>query len=144
MNNRKWLYCVVGIILAVFAIRIFTAPLRREGHKRQEELSATFEYFSRALRARDYATAYSLSDQEFRNALSERDFTAQQISLENKWGGLESSSVEKFQIDGHGEPLEWSAKVHELRHYKNGNVHLLYEFHLEDGRWQLFGYQGAD
>lgn len=144
MKNRKWLYCVVGIILVVIAIRIYTAPLRREGHKRQEELSSTFEHFSHAIRARDYATAYSLSDQEFRNALSERDFVAQQLSLESRWGGLETSSVEKFRIDGNGEPLEWSAAVHELRHYKNGDVHLLYEFHLEEGTWRLFGYKGAD
>ena len=144
MKNRKWVYLVIGVLLVGIAIRIYTAPYMRIAHAQQKIFDATYSRYANSIKARDYAAAYSLGSQEFRQALSEPDFVAGQQSLEGKWGKLVSSETENFKIEGHGDPTEWIAKLRERRHYEKGEVQLLYEFHFDGGRWQLFGYTEVD
>jgi hypothetical protein len=141
MRNCRWLYVFVAAILVLIGIRIYIAPYRQLLHQRHEAFDATFRQYSNAVLARDYATAYSFGGREFRIALSEPDFAAEQQSLEDKFGNLESSRSQSLSIEGKTDPGSWSAKVLEVRHYRRGNVRLLYKFLFEDGRWQLFGYQ---
>jgi hypothetical protein len=116
----------------------------QEGHRQHKAFETTFRQYSSAILARDYATAYSLGDQAFRDAVPEQDFKAEQQALETKLGALDSSSTESLDIEGNGDPMEWTARVREVRNYRNGKFHTLYEFRFENGRWQLFGFKQDD
>jgi hypothetical protein len=144
MQRRKWIYIALVVASLILAIRFYTTPYMRIARAQRDAFDAMFKRYSNAIAARDYATAYSIGDQEFQKTLSESDFAAEQESLEAAWGRLESSSTESFKVDGQGEPMEWRAKLRELRRYQNGTLHLLYEFHFEDGRLQLFGFRLVD
>jgi len=132
---------LVFTCLALIRTHVLMIPTLRVALAQRDAADTTFRRYSDAIRVRDFATAYSIGSQEFRDALSEPDFAAGQQLLEAKWGKLMSSETEAFSFVGHGDPVEWTAKVRERRHYEHGDVHLLYEFHSNGGRWELFGYK---
>jgi hypothetical protein len=125
----------------MIGLHFYMAPYLQAGRSKQKAFDSTFRRYSNAIASRDYATAYSIGSREFQGALSEPDFMTGEQSLESKWGKLVSSTTENFTIDGQLDPIEWTAKLRERRRYQNGDVHLLYEFHFVDGRWELFGYK---
>jgi hypothetical protein len=137
----KWAVAASAAVLVAAVILAYTEPGMREVHRQHQAFNAAFQQYSSAILARDYPAAYSLGGREFRAVLSQSDFAKEQQELESRLGILESASVAKLEIRGSGDPAQWIAKVQELRHYKNGNLYLRYEFRFEDGQWRLFGYQ---
>jgi hypothetical protein len=139
--KRKWPYLAALLVVLLLILKILTSPLMQVGHQRQKQFDETYSRFSNAILARDFATAYSIGDPDFREVTSEKDFIDQQQEIEARLGPLESSKILNFKIYGHGNSLEWIAQIREARRYKNGNFNIIYEFHFEDDRWQLSGYR---
>lgn len=129
--------------LAVFIIVAFICnmPGLLSAHRQRVALEATFQQYSNAIVARDYPAAYSYYGSAFKTAITLQDFIAQERSFESKLGRIKSTNVAGFYMHGRGSPMVWTALIREVRRYENGEVHLLCEFHFEDGRWQLFGYK---
>ncbi|MGB0065388.1 MAG: hypothetical protein WBP85_13150, partial [Terracidiphilus sp.] len=80
----------------------------------------------------------------FKAAMTLAEFAGQQKLIESKLGTQKSARIEGLYAHGVGSPMRWTATVNETRGYENGEIHLLYVFHLEDNRWQLFGYKQID
>jgi hypothetical protein len=143
MQKRKWAYVAIAVVLVYVGIRIYTYPLVQLTNGKRKALESTFRQYSKDILARDYAAAYSLGDQAFRESSTMEGFIAEQQGLETKLGPLESST-ETVGIEAHGSPTEWTGLVREIRNYRNGRFHVLYEFRFEDGRWQLYGFKQDD
>jgi len=140
LKNKKRIVYGIAVTFLVVALT-YTLPLLLAGHKQRKALEATFTHYSSALIQEDYPSAYSFGDAEFRAQLKPEDFASQQKSLVSKLGRMESAGIEGYDIHGQGSPMRWIGVIREIRRYEKGEVHILSEFHFEEGHWQLFGYK---
>ena len=133
---RKIGYVVLAF--AVFALAINT-PGIIEGQHKMKAFRLVVALHSHALGSRDYAAAYALGDEAFRNAITLETFSAQQRAFESDLGRLLSVDAQNFYVHGKGSPTRWVALVEEQQRYERGALQFACEFHLENETWRLFG-----
>ena len=133
-----WLVIVTCCLVVVF---VYTFPLLRGAGYQRRELERAFGDYAREIKAHDYQSAYDHCDSAFDSSLSLDGFAQQQHRLEISLGPFEASTIDGIRMRGHGEPMRWIGFVAETRRYAKGQVHFLYELHLEEGRWKIFGYK---
>lgn len=133
-----WLVIVTCCIVVTLA---YTIPLLKSAGHQRSELERTFDDYAREIEGHDYQSAYGHCDSAFDSSLSLDGFVQQQQLLESNLGAFEASTIDGIRMRDHGEPMRWIGFVAERRRYAQGQVHFLYEFHLEEGRWKIFGYK---
>jgi hypothetical protein len=133
---KRILYVAVGLAAVAFAYNIHNLIL---GRRYKRDFESTFRTYAHAIESRDYIAAYSFGDPAFKAALSPEVFISKQMAFEANLGGLKSVNTGEVYIHGKGSPMQWTAMVAEVRQYDKGQVQFVCEFHLEDGRWQMFG-----
>jgi hypothetical protein len=135
-KSRKIAYGVLGF--AVFALAI-TAPGIIEGRRQKKAVDSAFEAYSQALVLSDYASAFQLCGEEFKRSLSFEAFVQKQSELQSSFGRLKAVENRGTFVHGKGSPMEWVAVIEARQLYERRDIHVVCEFHLENGTWKLFG-----
>jgi hypothetical protein len=135
-NGKRILYVIMAFVLVAL---IYNFQLQVSTYRYKREFEKTFTNYGQAIQSRDYDSEYSYGDSAFKAAIDEHTFAAQEAAFESQFGKLKVVGAGQIYIHGQGSPMHWTAMVAEVRHYERGELHFTCEFHLEDGRWQLFG-----
>ena len=145
MKKRQVVYRALVLVAVLILIALFNNfRLQVAAYRQKRVLESTFREYAQDLVSRNYTAAYAYGDRAFKEALDPQAFAAQQQALESRFGVLKSVRESGFDMHGRGSPMEWTAAVAETREYEKREVHITNEFHFENGRWQLFGYERTD
>ena len=138
---KRVLYAALGFVVVAF---IYNFPGQVAAYRQKRDLEKTFRQYSLAIESRDYSTAYTFGTPAFKEAISPQVFEAQQRSFESQFGTLRSIRKGSLYMHGRGSPMQWIGLVEEDRDYDKGKLHMVCEFHLDEGRWQIFGCKQTD
>ena|ERR1039457_7184096 len=138
---KRILYAALAFVVVAF---IYNLQGQVTAYRQKRDLEKTFREYSQAIESRDYSAAYAFGNAPFKEAISPQVFEAQQRSFESQLGTLRSIREGSFYMHGRGSPMRWVGLVEEIRDYDKGKLHMVCEFHLEDGRWQIFGCKRTD
>ena len=125
-------------VLIAFAI---AGPMIVQGWRQARALPKVFPAYAQALINKDPKSAYAFVSPEFANAMSYAEFIAQQQIIENRCGDLKTVREGYTTVAGHGKPMHWVGQVNATLVFSRGEMKMLYEFHLENSQWRLFGYK---
>jgi len=137
-KQRKVFY--VFLVFAALAAAMGT-PGIVEGYRQKKAVDSAFNAYSEALRSGDYAKAFQFCGEAFKESISYETFVKQQREATSNLGRLETMDRKDIFVHGKGSPMRWVAVIETLQVYERGTVHLVCEFHLENGNWKLFGCQ---
>ena len=135
-KTRKFVYGLVAFVILALAVN---TPGIMQGRKQKRAVDAAFNVYSRALVSGDYAGAYQLCGDAFRDATSFEAFAGKQRELQSSFGRLKAIENESTYVHGKGSPMQWTAVIDARELYERGDLHSVCEFHLEDAGWKLFG-----
>jgi hypothetical protein len=128
------------IIAAFIVIFILTGtPLFVYLYARMQEVKEAFRAYSDQLVAQQYHKAYELAGPDFKMAISEADFTAQQVMLCSRYGDLRKVDTSLSEIEGND--FGWLATLHSHFEYARVNERFEVEMRRYDGQWRLYGYK---
>jgi hypothetical protein len=136
---KKRTRIIYAALAFVFIAFIYNFRTQVSTYRQKRDLEKTFRDYSLAIESRDYSKAYAYGDGAFKAAIDPQDFAAQQSAFESRLGPLKSINEGAYDMHGRGSPMQWMARVEEVRHYDRGEVHFACEFRLEEERWQIFG-----
>jgi len=100
-----------------------------------------FAEYRNALLRGDLKHAYAELSPETTRTFPYESFSAQQHSLEQRFGPLKSVKSVQERISGDGWPPTWTAQLEVQQVYQEGMLLFHYNLRLENGRWVLSSYQ---
>jgi hypothetical protein len=135
-KRRKAFY---GFLVFAALATAIGAPSIIEGRRQMKAVDSVFNAYSHALTSGDYANAFQFCGEAFKESVSYEEFVRQQREVTSNLGRLETMDRKGIVVHGKGSHTKWIAVIETLQVYDRGNVHLVCEFHLENGNWKLFG-----
>jgi hypothetical protein len=118
---------------------LLVVPLMLLAYPRIREVRKAFDRFSNALIARDYQRAYQATGADFQEALSEKDFVAQQEALTEHYGPLKEVSMWDTVIDYSESGQEADLRV-DFKYERSTQVFDV-AMRSYGGEWKLSGYR---
>jgi hypothetical protein len=138
LSDRAWSWRK-KLLLIVGGALVLSSPifiwLGLEGHKAH----VAFIEFSDALIERNYERAYALASPDFRTAIEEPAFAAQQMELCARLGALKrvKSSVSEASVNQDG----WSSTIAAHFIFEKGEILFEVVMKKRGDRWQLYKYR---
>jgi len=139
-----WKRIAYAALIFVVIAFIYNFPLQVTTYRQKRNLEKIFREYSQAIESRDYSAAYAFGNASFKEAISPQVSESLQRSFESQLGTLRSIREGSFYMHGRGSPIQWVGLIEEIRDYDKGKLHIVCEFHLEDGRWQIIGCKQTD
>jgi hypothetical protein len=133
-TRRKKVIAISAVILLLIIVPIFT-HLFWEMH----EAGKVFSAFNRALIAKDYQRAYSLTAPDLQSTVNYQAFIAVHDGISSRHGALTSYTREETEVKDDRDG--WFANIHARLVFERGEQPFLFVLKRVDGHWRVYSYK---
>ena len=122
--------CLVALLMLPFLIAAI---------KHKVDVDRSFNELSNALISKNYEQAYNMTGDSFRSTTESATFTSYFSDFEKKFGKLISIERINDNISKSGVSSNWIARIESDLHFEKNDIEVLFEYHLENDKWVIFG-----
>jgi hypothetical protein len=120
---------------------IGTAPELIKAIKQRDVVERTFSEYADAIVTGNWQSAYDRGGNDFRAATPFDNFVSSLVGLQRKYGKLLSVKQKGLELHVYRSPEKQIARISADHQYEKRTISFVYEFHFEDGRWALYGFE---